>query len=172
MPEITLFFIAESDADAFVQRFRNSPALRQSIGALTAEDGKRDIHQPSGLALVRANNLPTVLTQMSGVTEILDVMADHWDSGDLWGSAMAAMFGLADALRSLDEDVPVDYSPGAWDGTFMADDFRSGGPGGDHSYAVEFLQQMDGERGPEQMREVLLVLDGYSDELKAQGHSY
>lgn len=142
--------------------------------APVAEKEAEDIHQPTGLPMILAQHLPEEYLELVGVADLLNVISGRWDSGDLWGSAMEVGFAAAGALYSLGEleRVPesMQYSPGVWDGTFMADDIRGGG---DNELAVQLVTYMDQDSpGVEQLVTVLEATDTLLERLKAEGQDY
>jgi hypothetical protein len=109
------------------------------------------------------------------INPVIDYVRDWWDSGDPWGTAINALFDLAEVMYAAGIPIPaeLEYQHGAYESETVeemateSDDGQT--PYGVFVFASEYLAGNITERD---MRLAALTLNRYVDACRAAGLDY
>lgn len=109
------------------------------------------------------------------INPVIDLIRDGWDAADPWGTAINALFDLAEVVYAADIPIPEElgYQPGACEPESLEDMATEHGDGQTpfnvYLFASEYLAGNITERD---MRLAALTLNRYCDMCRAAGLDY
>lgn len=109
------------------------------------------------------------------INPVIDYVRDWWDSGDPWGTAINALFDLAEVMYSAGIPIPeeLEYQHGACEPESL-EDMATESDGGQTSAGVFVFASayLSGEITENDMRLAALTLNRYCDMCRAAGLDY
>jgi hypothetical protein len=109
------------------------------------------------------------------INPVIDYVRDWWDSGDPWGTAIDALFDLAEVMYSAGMAIPeeLEYQHGAYEPESL-EEMATEDPDGQTSYGVFVFasEYLAGNITERDMRLAALTLNRYCDMCRAAGLDY